>query len=89
MKRLIAVLLCAAFLSVGCAESKRMASADCATIEPYGIFNQEDEDKRVSYRVSPGNVILSVIFIETLIVPVALVGWYLWEAKGTECGGVK
>jgi hypothetical protein len=36
-------------------------------------------DPDVKYRVSTGNVIVSILLIETAIVPIILVGWYLWE----------
>jgi len=67
----------------GCAESKKLcfdeARTDCKTVEPYGLFDQKYKDSRVEYDVSVGNVVLSVIFCETLLVPVVLLGWDLWE----------
>lgn len=52
-------------------------------VEPYGLFSElfdkGGKHPAVEYRLSTGNVVLSVIFSETVIVPVILCGWYLWE----------
>lgn len=46
---------------------------------PYGIFNFNDELKNVKYEISKASIVLSIIFSETVIVPVFLIGWYLYE----------
>jgi hypothetical protein len=50
-------------------------------VEPYGIFNQKTKNDSIKYKVSVGNVIWSVLLSETVVVPVILCGWYLWEPK--------
>lgn len=44
----------------------------------YGLFNQENKTPGVNYEVSVGNIVWSAILCETIIVPVILVGWYLY-----------
>lgn len=46
----------------------------------YGIFNEDtNKNPNMEYRVIVGNVILSILFIETAVVPILLVGFSLWE----------
>lgn len=53
----------------------------------YGIFNEDtDKSQNVCYKMSPLSVILSIIFIETVIVPVYLVGWDLWDPYRIKTG---
>jgi hypothetical protein len=69
----------------GCADSKRFCSEKgCFDAQPYGIFDSENKREGVQYKVSVGNVILSIIFSETLLIPAILCGWYLWEPVGLE-----
>ncbi len=74
MKKLIAIATL--LLLTGCAHDEIINGK---RIEPYGLLNQEKKDSTVAYEVSPGNVILSIVFSETLVVPVILCGWYLWQ----------
>ena len=55
------------------------------TIEilPYGIFDQTKlKNDSVEYELVPGNVILSIILCETIIVPIQYGGYYLFEPVG-------
>jgi hypothetical protein len=46
----------------------------------YGIFNEATvKDPNWTYQVSPLSVILSVVFFETIFVPVYCIGWELYE----------
>lgn len=56
------------------------------TATSYGIFNTSDKIEGVKYEVCVGNVVLSVIFSESVIIPVWLVGWHLWEPVGLDNG---
>lgn len=47
--------------------------------EQVGLFNQELKSECVVYQINPGNVALSIIFSETVFVPIILIGWHLWE----------
>lgn len=61
----------------GCAESKYI---DGKNYQPYGLVNENEiKDDSIIYTVPPGGIILSVIFIETIIAPVYVIGWDLYE----------
>lgn len=79
------ILFCA--MGGGCSNKKVICldeGLDCHTFVPYGLFNMKKENPNIEYDVSVGNVILSIIFCETVAIPVILVGWYLWEPVGTK-----
>lgn len=90
MKRLISILVLITL--IGCADEKTfylndpiIAATNGDTIraihaEPYGWANYEArKDKNVIYEVCIGNVIWSVVGIETIFIPVWLSGWELYE----------
>jgi hypothetical protein len=56
-------------------------------IKPYG-FLTEDERKidGIKYELSTGNLVCSIIFIETIVVPVYLLGCRLYEPVGLDTG---
>ena len=77
MKNLIILICLVALVAGGCASSKNI---DGKTYEPYGVFNQDShKDPSILYEVSFGSVAVAIIFSETLIAPVYVVGWCLWE----------
>jgi len=43
------------------------------------LANIDEMNPKVYYRVSAGNIVWSILCSETLLVPVILTGWYLWE----------
>jgi len=75
MKRFLFAVLTCAFL-FGCTEDKVI---DGKTYEQKGLFTMDEKDTTIKYNVSMGNVIWSCILCETIVVPVVLCGWYLWE----------
>ena len=78
---LILILLVAIAGCGGCADSKTFENGGVPFVaEPYGPANETARKiDGVVYEVSAGNVVLSIIFCETLFVPVWLVGWDLYE----------
>ncbi|MDA8410267.1 MAG: hypothetical protein M0001_07740 [Treponema sp.] len=86
-KTVVAIgMVCLLALS-SCAKSKTLDLGGSArTVDPYGLwaeFAARDRiDPKVEYRLSVPNLVLSVIFSETIVVPIVLVGWYLWEPAG-------
>ena len=76
MKKMICVCLIIAFIFAGCAHP---IEVNGKTIHTYGLFNPDEKQNNIKYEVSFGNVVLSVIFFETAIVPVILLGWHLYE----------
>jgi hypothetical protein len=75
MKQILTLLLTAALLA-GCASEKVI---DGHTYEPYGLLNDETKAPNVQYRINKGNVIWSIVLSETIIVPVWLIGFELYE----------
>ena len=53
----------------------------CDTSNHYGKcigpFNKEDKNPKLDYEVDGWNVVLSIIFVETIIVPVVVLGYDL------------
>lgn len=80
MKKFIILLISVLFLT-SCAEKKTFTrkNGTSFTAQPYGWMNQEKEIDNVVYDVCAGNVILSIVFSETIVVPVILTGTGLWE----------
>lgn len=70
-----------AILFVGCADSKKInINGKDVIVEPYGWMNEtEMKNDSVIYKVNTGNIIWSIIGIETIIVPVILTGESLYE----------
>jgi hypothetical protein len=76
-KTIITALLLGVTLLSGCAGSREINGK---TYEPYGLFNEETvKDDNVTYQVSAGSVIVSIVFCESIVVPVYVVGWDLYE----------
>ena len=70
-------VLSAVALATMTADEKTIAGV---TYQPYGLFNDDAvKDPKVQYEVSLGSVIVACIFSETLVVPVYIVGWDLYE----------
>lgn len=77
-------ILAVAFVSIaltGCAEKKTFKKADGTefTAKPYGWMTKDKEIEGVDYELCTGNIVLSVIFGETVVAPVLLTGLELWE----------
>lgn len=86
MKKLFLLsALALSMLFTSCADSQKFTNENSTgetqtvKVESYGLFNQDDKIAGVDYQVCVGNVVLSVIFSETIVVPIILCGWHLWE----------
>lgn len=74
------VILLAFFVLSSCADSKDfIIDGKKTTVEPYGWFDLDAKNDSINYRVSVGNVVWSVIFSETIVVPIILTGDSLYE----------
>jgi hypothetical protein len=89
MKRIAAMALVLASVAAlsGCAKARTIEFRDGARrVEPYGLyvelFDKARKEPGVEYKLNVPNVALSVIFSETIVVPIILCGWYLWEPAG-------
>jgi outer membrane lipoprotein SlyB len=78
MKKITALVILAVLaLSLsGCASSNEYG-------QTYGFANKESKmNPNAKYEVSFGSCVMAIIFCETIIVPVYVVGWNLFEATG-------
>jgi hypothetical protein len=68
-------------LFIGCADSKRInINGKDVIVEPYGWMNESEmKNDSVVYKVNTGNVVWSIIGVETVIVPIILTGNSLYE----------
>ncbi|HRU29199.1 MAG TPA: hypothetical protein P5082_09545 [Treponema sp.] len=88
MKKLFALLMLIAFLAASCAQPKSIVFKDgtVQTVPPYGIINELLKDgkknEKVLYQLSVKDITLSVILSATIIVPIILLGYNLWEPIG-------
>lgn len=80
MRKLLTLLLVVLILT-SCASSQTfIIDGEKTVVEPYGWANKQTrKNENVVYEVSLGNVIWSIIGFETIIVPVWLTGWKLYE----------
>ena len=81
MKKLI-ILIMSALMICSCAESKKFRKQDGSvfTAEPYGWANyQTNKIEGVKYEINAPNMVLSLIFVETMIAPVLITGYNLFE----------
>ncbi len=86
MKKFITILLTTAMLLVatGCGDGKEINGRYCPT---YGFF----EDKPcpdAQYQVVAGNIIWSILLVETLIAPVLILGLDMYEPVAPLPGAV-
>lgn len=80
MKKILTLLIALVILS-SCADSKEFEiEGKTVIVEPYGWANKESRyNENVIYEISAGNVIWSIIGVETIVLPVWLTGWQLFE----------
>ena len=89
-KKLVSVLMCFFLLTalMGCGQglTTRNGNGKVQKYEQIGLFelNEWQDDKNIRYEVVWGNVVWSVILIETIFVPLILLGWYLYEPVPVE-----
>jgi hypothetical protein len=76
MKKLLIALVACVMLA-GCGDSKVLEGTKYPT---YGFLTEQaDKDPNVRYRLIMGNVIWSVLLVETIAAPVYFVGFSLYE----------
>lgn len=81
MKKILSFLLLLSVILTSCADSKdfQKKNGTTFTAQPYGWANTTDKKDNVEYQLSKGGIALSIIFSETIVVPVVITGWYLFE----------
>lgn len=86
----IALLTVVAVSLAACGQPRQLGNRVYPT---HGLFNKSTSwSKNVCYEVSLGNVVWSIILVETVIAPVYFVGWSLWnpirlkKSPNDQCG---
>ena len=86
------LIVLVAFTLSSCADSKTFKVEDLEkstgenvlyktiTVEPYGWADEDElKNPNIKYKISAGNVVCSILFVETIAVPVWLTGWQFYE----------
>ena len=77
MKKLVASLVVASLLLTGCGQPETINGKEYPT---YGLFNSStSKSEKICYEVSIGNVVWSVLLIETVVMPLYFIGWSLFN----------
>lgn len=83
MKKILSVIAIAivSIVLTGCADSKTFKKSDGTefTVKPYGWMDKDEAIDGVNYELCKENLVLSVLFSETIAAPVLLTGLELWE----------
>jgi hypothetical protein len=79
--RKILIILFAALILSSCANSKVLVINNQETlVKPYGWANKEARyNEKVVYETNLGNVVWSILGFQTIVLPVWLTGWQLFE----------
>lgn len=75
----IMLIVCILLCSCGSDKSVEIDGHKQVVATQYGILNQDTKLDGVHYQLNIGNVVWSIILVETVVVPVVLLGFYLYE----------
>jgi hypothetical protein len=79
MKAAATVLVIALALT-GCGDTKVI---DGVEYDTYGLFDESDKrNPNIKYELIVGNVVWSVVLVETVVAPIYFLGFSLWEPVG-------
>lgn len=87
MRKIIVPILAACVMFASCADNLKYTdkNGEEKVAKTYGWADyQENHADGIVYRVNIPNVVLSVLFCETAIVPFWLTGWEMFEPVGVE-----
>jgi hypothetical protein len=80
MNRLKILWLLMLMMIISCADSKTFKiDGKDVLVEPYGWADFDLKKENIRYETNVGNVIWSIILVETIVAPVVFTGWYLFE----------
>lgn len=81
MMRAIAVVAILSVLLLGCGKPQYLGQGAEKKFYPtHGLANEpSNKSRHVCYEISLGNVIWSIILIETIVFPIYFVGWSIWN----------
>jgi hypothetical protein len=79
MKKALRIAACCLMLS-GCGNTKTIGGV---TYDVYGIANQSDKkNPNIEYEVSAGSIFVAMLFVETIVIPVYILLFDLWQPVG-------
>jgi predicted small secreted protein len=74
---LVAALAASMLTLSGCGNDKTINGTHYDT---FGIANESSHrDPKILYEISFGSVLCALFFVETVIVPLYVIGWDLWQ----------
>jgi hypothetical protein len=81
MKKLIATLLISTMLLTSCGHPlvTKVGDNPVKVYGTVGVFTWDKRSRNVCYELSVGNIIWSILLIETIVMPVYFVGFSLWN----------
>jgi hypothetical protein len=82
MKKLVALALIASIALAGCGDPRNLPTGPKGEQKFYptvGLFTPSQKSDKVCYEVSVGNVVWSIILIETVVMPVYFIGWSIFN----------
>ena len=83
MRIIIIILIIAALCGVGLHSCSSNDAIDGVKYSTYGIINESEmKNPNIRYEISTLSVVLAVVFSETIIVPIYIIGWDLFEPVG-------
>lgn len=68
-------------MSSSCASTKYFEiEGKVVEVKPYGWANKSArKHDQIAYEISPGNTIISILGIQTAVIPIWLTGWQLFQ----------
>ena len=82
-RSLIALALASTMLLTACGDPRNLPTGpkgEQKFYPTYGLFNENTaKSDKVCYEISIGNVVWSIILIETIVMPVYFIGWSLFN----------
>jgi len=80
MKKILVIVSVVLLLFCSCASNLK---SDGVVYESYGLLNKEENrNSGIQYRLCTGNLILAIIFCETIVMPIYFFGFSLYEPVG-------
>lgn len=77
MKKQFSILCIIIFIFISCGDNKVINEKNYTT---YGFFDeQENKNPNIQYRLVTGNIVWSIILAETIIAPILLLGFDMYE----------
>lgn len=88
MIRSTALIAAFSLLLAGCGRPQYLGQGQTQKLYPtYGLFNEaSSKSKNACYEISVGNIVWSLVLIETVIFPAYFIGWSLFNPTRLKTG---